>query len=158
MSNDTRQLLYELELTLLTMLPNTDSIKLKLRFEEIIQNYEITRKTAENLENDLQEKIDLYLYAVTVEGFSINTIVNCKEELRLFSNYLQTPTVQFSHTMAAISLNNGIELADLQSLLGHNNPATTLRYAKVSEERKQNAQKKIPPLNFQTRYFIQVKD
>ena len=61
--------------------------------------------------------------------------------------------------MAAISLNNGTELADLQSLLGHNNPATTLRYAKVSEERKQNAQKKkIPPLNFQTRYFIQVKD
>ena len=44
--------------------------------------------------------------------------------------------------MAAISLNNGIELADLQSLLGHNNPATTLRYAKVSEERKQNAHKK----------------
>ena len=60
--------------------------------------------------------------------------------------------------MAAISLNNGIELADLQSLLGHNNPATTLRYAKVSEERKQNAQKKNPPLNFRTRYFIQVKD
>lgn len=43
--------------------------------------------------------------------------------------------------MAAISLNNGIELADLQSLLGHNNPET-LRYAKVSEERKQNAHKK----------------
>ena len=61
-----------------------------------------------------KKKINLYLYAVTVEGFSINTIVNCKEELRLFSNYLQTPTVQFSHTMAAISLNNGIELADLQ--------------------------------------------
>ena len=64
----------------------------------------------------------------------------------------------FRHTMAAISLNNGTESADLQSLLGHNNPATTLLYAKVSEERKQNAQKKIPPLNFQTRYFIQVKD
>ena len=45
--------------------------------------------------------------------------------------------------LAAISLNNGIELADLQSLLGHNNPAITLRYAKVSEERKQNAQKKF---------------
>ena len=148
-----------------------------------------------------KKKINLYLYAVTVEGFSINTIMNYKEELRLFSNYLQTPTVQvtntdirnylalnpnfkknstigneikrisarvsisksltqhvFRHTMAAISLNNGTELADLQSLLGHNNPATTLRFAKVSEERKQNAQKKIPPLNFQTRYFIQVKD
>lgn len=34
MSNDTRQLLYELEPTLLTTLPNTDSTKLKLRFEK----------------------------------------------------------------------------------------------------------------------------
>lgn len=44
MSNDTHQLLYELEPTLLTALPNTDSTKLKIRFEEIIQNYEITKK------------------------------------------------------------------------------------------------------------------
>lgn len=46
MSNDTLQLLYELEPTLLTALPNTDSTKLKIRFEEIIQNYEITKKTS----------------------------------------------------------------------------------------------------------------
>ena len=46
MSNDTRQLLYELEPTLLTALPNTDSTKLKIRIEEIIQNYEITKKTS----------------------------------------------------------------------------------------------------------------
>lgn len=98
MSNDTRQLLYELELTLLTMLPNTDSTKIKLRFEEIIQNYEITKKTAENLENDLQEKIDLYLNAVTVEGFSISTIMNYKEELRLFSNHLMKPAALVTTT------------------------------------------------------------
>ena len=76
MPNDTRQLLYELQLTLLTMLPNTDSTKLKLRFEEIIQNYEITKNTEENLGNDLQEKIDLYINIVTVEGFSISTTGN----------------------------------------------------------------------------------
>ena len=46
----------------------------------------------------IYKKIDLYLYAVTVEGFSINTIMNYKEELRLFSNYLQTPTVQVTTT------------------------------------------------------------
>ena len=330
MSNDTRQLLYELELAILTILPNTDSTKLKLRFEEIIQNYEITKTTEENIENDLQEKIDLYLHALTVAGFSIATITNYKEELKLFSNHLQKPSAQvttadiriyltlnpnlknstiakklsvikafftwmvreelllhnpalkirslrqenrlpkaltplemetvrnacltlrerafvevffstgcrlsevsgmkkaaiewdsdsiaiigkgnkervvylsptaifhlkayfdscdyeensceyvfstvnrphrqlnpastgreikhisdrvsisksltphvFRHTMATISLNNGIELADLQSLLGHVNPSTTLRYAKISEDRKQNAHKKF---------------
>ena len=45
-----------------------------------------------------KKKINLYLYAVTVEGFSINTIMNYKEEMRLFSNYLQTPTVQVTTT------------------------------------------------------------
>jgi hypothetical protein len=61
LSNDARQLLYELEPTLLTALPNTDSPKLKLRFEEIIPNYEIhyeiTKKTSEDLENYVQEKL-----------------------------------------------------------------------------------------------------
>ena len=96
---------------------------------------------------------------MTVESFSINIIMNYKEELKLFSNYIQKPTVQVtatdirnylalnpnlkSSTMATIPLNNGIELADLQSLLGQVNPATTLRYAKVSEKRKQNAHKKF---------------
>lgn len=45
-----------------------------------------------------KKKINLYLYAVTVEGISINTIMNYKEEMRLFSNYIQTPTVQVTNT------------------------------------------------------------
>lgn len=52
-----------------------------------------------------------------------------------------TPHV-FRHTMATIAMENGIELGDLQQLLGHENPGTTLRYAAVSEERKHNAHKK----------------
>ena len=39
-----------------------------------------------------------------------------------------TPHV-FRHTV-----DNGIELGDLQQLLGHSNLGTTLRYATVSEE------------------------
>ena len=35
---------------------------------------------------------------MTVEDSSINTIMNYKEELRLFSNYLQKPTVQVTTT------------------------------------------------------------
>lgn len=49
----------------------------------------------------------------------------------------------FRHTMATLAMENGIELGDLQQLLGHENPATTLRYAAVSEERKQNAHKRF---------------
>lgn len=53
-----------------------------------------------------------------------------------------TPHV-FRHTMATLAMENGIELGDLQQLLGHENPGTTLRYAAVSEERKHNAHKRF---------------
>ena len=52
-----------------------------------------------------------------------------------------TPHV-LRHTFANLSMDSGIELADLQHLLGHSNPATTLIYTNVSEERKRNAHKK----------------
>lgn len=46
------------------------------------------------------------------------------------------------HTFATLSMDAGIELTDLQHLMGHSNPSTTLIYANVSEERKQSAFKK----------------
>ena len=43
------------------------------------------------------------------------------------------------HTFAQLNLNAGMELADLQALLGHEKADTTARYAQVSEERKYSA-------------------
>lgn len=53
-----------------------------------------------------------------------------------------TPHV-FRHTFATLAMENGIELGDLQQLLGHENANTTLKYAQVSEERKQHAHKRF---------------
>ncbi|MEK4702009.1 tyrosine-type recombinase/integrase [Solibacillus sp. FSL R7-0668] len=47
------------------------------------------------------------------------------------------------HTFAQLSLDNGMELADLQALMGHENADTTARYAQVSDARKQNAFKRF---------------
>lgn len=47
------------------------------------------------------------------------------------------------HTFAQLSMDAGIELSDLQHLMGHSSPSTTLIYANVSEERKQAAFKKF---------------
>lgn len=64
-----------------------------------------------------------------------------KIESRVSISKKLTPHVM-RHTFAQLSMDAGIELADLQHLMGHSNPGTTLIYSNVSEERKQQAFKK----------------
>lgn len=46
------------------------------------------------------------------------------------------------HTFATLTLNNGAELVAVQELLGHSSPETTLKYARITEERKREQHKK----------------
>lgn len=46
------------------------------------------------------------------------------------------------HTFATLTLNNGAELTAIQELLGHESPEITLRYARITEERKREQHKK----------------
>lgn len=48
----------------------------------------------------------------------------------------------FRHTTATTALNNGMPVEDICSLLGHENVATTMIYAKVSAENVQSGHKK----------------
>lgn len=46
------------------------------------------------------------------------------------------------HTFATLTLNNGADITAVQELLGHSSPETTLRYARITEERKREQHKK----------------
>lgn len=46
-------------------------------------------------------------------------------------------------TFAMLTLNNGASLIAIQELLGHENPETTLKYARITEERKREQHKKF---------------
>ncbi|SFL99253.1 integrase/recombinase XerD [Gracilibacillus orientalis] len=48
----------------------------------------------------------------------------------------------FKHTFATLTLNNGAELVSIQELLGHSSPDTTLKYAKITHERKREQHKR----------------
>ena len=48
-ANDIARLLLELETITLTLMPDADVTKLKLRFEEVTNNYNIDRRTIEEM-------------------------------------------------------------------------------------------------------------
>ena len=45
----------------------------------------------------------------------------------------------FRHTFATLMLNNGAELASVQALLGHADPATTMVYTNVTDEKRKQS-------------------
>lgn len=71
--------------------------------------------------------------AIQREITALNSGLNLSNKL--------TPHV-LRHTLANNLLNNGADLADVQAILGHEDPSTTLNYSQVSEERKRQAFKK----------------
>lgn len=93
-ANDTARLLMELETMASTLVSDADVVKLKLRFEEVANNYTVNRRTVEEMENDFAEKIDYYLNALRLEGYSEQTLYGNRLDLNKFSQYVNKAVVQ----------------------------------------------------------------
>ncbi|CZQ97839.1 tyrosine-type recombinase/integrase [Trichococcus collinsii] len=93
-ANDTARLLMELETIAATLIPNADIPKLKLRFEEVTNNYNVDRKTLEALENDFKDKVDFYLSALRIEGYSEQTLQGNRYDLMAFSGFVNKAVIQ----------------------------------------------------------------
>lgn len=96
MPTDTARMLQELEIITSTLLPDADIVKMKLRYEEIVSNYDVNRRTPLSLENDMSDKISLFLSAKKLEGLSDLTIVGYQRELKLFDEFTNKPTVNIN--------------------------------------------------------------
>ena len=152
MSNDTARILQELEIITGTLIPDADMPKLKIRYEEIVANYSVERKTPTSLENDLaeceyEENYSSYLFSTESRPYrglanaSIQNIIHNISERSGLSKNVHPHILR--HTFATLAMDNGIELGDLQQLMGHESSSTTLEYATVSESRKHTAHKRF---------------
>ena len=85
MIHDTSRLANDLNTIISTLCPDVDSIRMTIRLEEVLSNYEIHRKTVTEVEKDIPEKIKLYLSSKKLEGLSNITLSDYRGELTRFS-------------------------------------------------------------------------
>jgi site-specific recombinase XerD len=107
MINDTARLANDLNVIMSTLSPDIDMQVLPVRLEEVLANYEIHRKSEKEIENDLQEKIDIFIAARKIEGLSDDTIIGYQVQLSMFARYINKAVVQ-------------ITTSDIRKYLAHN--------------------------------------
>lgn len=108
----------------------------------------LTFKSLFHLRKYLKSRNDDCPYLFATVRQPIRQLKNCsiareidKIEQRASISKKLTPHVM-RHTFATLMRDAGIELGDLQELMGHSSPATTLRYTGSSETRSREAHRK----------------
>jgi site-specific recombinase XerD len=96
MNSDTNRLVNDLNVVIATVFPEVDEMKMNIRIEEIINNYEIHRKTVVELEDDISDKIDLFLASKKLEGLSESTLINYRNELNMLDRYFSKSITQIT--------------------------------------------------------------
>lgn len=94
MNDDTNSLLNEISAAM--YITCSETIKSKIKLEEILSNYKIERKSQEEMSNDIVEKAELFIEAIELEGFSPNTLKDYKMELRLFYTFVNRPVTRIA--------------------------------------------------------------
>lgn len=93
MINDSARLMNDMNVVTSIISPDINEMKLMLRLEEILTNYDIKRKTALDIEDDTAEKVNMFLSAKRLEGLSQLTLDGYLIELRMFHGYVDKATV-----------------------------------------------------------------
>lgn len=94
--NDTARIMNDVLVVMSTINPDIELNLLEVRLEEVLNNYEIVRKSDKEIDNDIYEKIELYLSARQIEGLSSETLKGYKIELSVFAHYVNKAVVKIS--------------------------------------------------------------
>lgn len=96
MANDTGRLANDLKVIMSTLSPDIEMDKLEVRLEEVLSNYEVQRRTQKDIENDLNEKIEIFISARIIEGLARGTLKGFRIELGMFSKFVNKAVVQIN--------------------------------------------------------------
>ncbi|MGE6488530.1 tyrosine-type recombinase/integrase [Paenisporosarcina sp. NPDC076898] len=94
MNNDASRLQSDLQTIVTTLSPEILQDTLALRLEEVLYRYHIEHRASQDLENDMQDKLNLFLSSKRLEGLSENTLKDYKMELDLFIKQNNKAVVQ----------------------------------------------------------------
>lgn len=94
--SDKIKLISELESLVTTLDPEINVTKLRIRAEEVIDKYSVASRTFSDLQNDLSDNIRLFISSKRIEGLSDITLGGYAQELALFNDFIQRPTVNVS--------------------------------------------------------------
>lgn len=93
---DNARLFHEMNVHIATLAPEIDERVLALRLEEILSSYEVVKRRAVDLEEDLPDKITMYLSAKELEGFSADSLSSYDYNLRQFARHCKKATSQIT--------------------------------------------------------------
>lgn len=94
MNNDASRLQNDLQTVVTLLDPDISSDILALRLEEVLYRYHIEHRASQDLENDMQDKLDLFLSSKRLEGLSEKTLKDYKMEMNLFIKQNDKAVVQ----------------------------------------------------------------
>lgn len=90
------QMLSEIVTMIFGMVPSLDVEKAKSKISTIFAKYQVTKISADDMGLDLSDKIEMYLSAKKLEGFSLNSLASYKLELNVFSKVVKKKIVDIN--------------------------------------------------------------
>jgi len=97
MINDASRLQSDLQTIVTTLCPDILQDTLALRLEEVLYRYHIEHRATQDMEKDLEDKLNLFLSTKRLEGLAEKTLINYEMELKLFIKHNDKAVVQI-HT------------------------------------------------------------